>query len=97
MPAKHAKNQLPQSDPNRNLTHERDLARLEAEKAQAVEAIPQYATVQAWVEKKDAKGKVVLDADGVPDLMEKRLLKRAVVAAKHDDRIAAYKRMRGIA
>lgn len=98
MIARRSKKSAPalKSDPNRNLTHERDLATLEAAKKEAVSKTPQYATQLAWVEKKDAKGNLVLDDDKVPVLVEKRVLKRTIIAAQHDDKISAYRQMRGL-
>jgi hypothetical protein len=56
----------------------------------ALAAVPSYAVVVASVPKKDKNGKVVLDEDGVPVLVEKRLLQRDVVAAEWADRLKPY-------
>lgn len=75
----------------RSSTHDyiRDLMR--ANRDSAIATIPEYETVLTFVNKMDPKtGKIVLDADGVPTLIEKRLLKRTVAAAEWDDKLKPY-------
>lgn len=56
----------------------------------AVNAAGQFEVVTLLVPKKDKAGKVVLDEDQVPILVEKRLLKRDVIAAEWADRLKPY-------
>ena len=81
----------------RNLTHERQLAFLERQKAKALSEIGAQEVATVAVPKTDKSGKVVLASDGFPELVDKRVLKRDLVAKDHDDRIAKFKRERGIA
>lgn len=79
----------------RNLTVERQVAFLENQKAKALAAIGSSET--AIVTSTKAKdGKVVLDSDGFPVLVEKKRLKRDVVAEEFDARIAAHRKACGL-
>ena len=72
----------------RNSTYEFIASRVREMRDAAVNAVPAYETVEASVHKLDAKGKPILDADGYPTLITKRLLKRDVVADEWSDRVA---------
>lgn len=74
----------------RNLTYDDMLNRQQQLRDAALAAVPEYETVRTFVPKKDKAGKIVLDDDGVPTLVEKRLLKRDVVAAEWADRLKPY-------
>jgi len=74
----------------RNLTRDFILSDLRSRAAEAIAAVPEYETVLTHTNKRDAKGKIVVDEDGVPVLVEKRLLKRAVVAAEWADRLKPH-------
>jgi hypothetical protein len=74
----------------RNITYDQMLARQEELKAAAIAAVPEYETTTASIPKKDKSGKVVTDDDGFPVLVEKRMLKRAIVAAEWDDRLKPF-------
>jgi hypothetical protein len=64
---------------------------MRAQRDSAVEAIPEYETILTHTPKMDPKtGKILLDADGVPTLVEKRLLKRAVVFAEWADKLKPH-------
>lgn len=84
------------SETKRNLTYERDLVYLEQRKAEALANVDPYEVVVTLVQKKDAKGKVTLDDDGFPVMVEKKLLRRDLVARQQDERIAAYKADKGL-
>lgn len=56
----------------------------------ALAAVPEYEVVIASVPKRDKNGDVVKDADGVPVLVEKRLLKRDIVAAEWADKLKPH-------
>jgi hypothetical protein len=74
----------------RNLTYDGMLDHQRQLRDIALQAIPQYETISTSVPKKDKNGKIVLDDDGIPTLVEKRLLKRDVVAAEWADRLKPY-------
>jgi hypothetical protein len=74
----------------RNLTYDGMLEHQKQLRDAALDAIPPYETIVASVPKKDKAGKIVLDDDGVPTLVEKRLLKRDVVGAEWADRLKPY-------
>ena len=77
---------------DRNLTQERQLAFLERQKRQALGPISATETVVVALAKRDKKtGEVCLDADGVPVILDKRVLKRAFIETEHNDRIAKFK------
>jgi hypothetical protein len=71
----------------RNLTYDFLLKHEENARDAALAAIPEYESTTAWVPKKDAKGNVVLDSDGAPVILEKRVLKREIAKAEWADRI----------
>ncbi len=71
-----------------NLTHKALITQFEAEAVSRIAAVPEYETVEATIQRKDGKGKLILDADGVPELLVKRVLKRSIVEAKENDRLA---------
>ena len=79
----------------RNLTYERQLAYLARQKSEALAKIPATDTVVTTVPKLK-NGKPVLDSDGFPELIEKKRLKRDVVAEEFDSRIADHKARCGI-
>jgi hypothetical protein len=83
------------SDATPNLTYIRQLAFLNRQKAQALSEIPADATVVTAVKALKA-GKPVLDEDGLPKIVDKRVLKRDYIAKEHDDRIAKFKAERGL-
>lgn len=72
----------------KNLTHEHLLQHFESVAAQRIAAVPEYEAVEVSLPRKDAKGKLILDADGVPELVTKRVQKRAMVEAEENDRLA---------
>lgn len=72
----------------RNLTYEGMRAHAEGMKAQAVASVPAYEVVKVHLPKKDAKGAVVKDSDGFVELVEKVVLKRDLVAAEWDEKLA---------
>lgn len=74
----------------RNLTHEGIRAHLEQNKQAAMLATPPFEVTKVHLPKKDAKGAVVKDADGFVELIEKVVLKRDLVAAEWDEKIAGY-------
>lgn len=74
----------------RNLTKERQLAFLRRQKAQALAQIGKSETIVVAVAKRDKAGKEVLDGDGVPIVLDKRVLKQAYIAQEHDERIARF-------
>jgi hypothetical protein len=74
----------------RNLTYDGMLEHQKQLRDAALAAIPAYDVIVASVPKKDKAGKIALDADGIPELVEKRLLKRDVVAAEWADRLKPY-------
>jgi uncharacterized metal-binding protein len=80
----------------RNLTTERQLAFLERQKQAAMNAVSPTETAMVAVAKRDKAGQPVIDADGVPVIVEKRVLKRAFIEAEHIERIAAFKAGRGL-
>lgn len=79
----------------RNLTFERQLAYLENQKKKALEQIGASETVVTTVQKLK-NGKPVLDNDGFPELIEKKRLKRDVVAEEYDSRIADHRKRCGL-
>lgn len=80
----------------RNLTYERQLAYLVRQKNEALAKISATDTVVTTVVKlKD--GKPVKDADGFDVLIDKKRLKREVVAEEFDSRIAAHRAACGLA
>lgn len=74
----------------RNLTKERQLAYLRRQKATALAQISKTETVVVATAKKDKKGNVVLDDDGVPVVLDKRRLKADVIGEEFDARIARF-------
>lgn len=74
----------------RNLTYDGMLEHQKQLRDAALAAIPAYEVLTVSVPKKDKNGKIVIDDDGVPTLVEKRLLKRDVVAADWADRLKPY-------
>lgn len=75
----------------RNLTFDFMRDHMRAARDAAVNAIPEYETVLTYTNKLDPKtGKIMLDGDGIPTLVEKRLLKRAVVAAEWADKLKPH-------
>lgn len=75
----------------RNLTYDGMLEHQRQLRDAALSSIPVYETIVTSVPKKDAKsGKIVLDEDGIPTLVEKRLLKRDVIAAEWADRMKPH-------
>jgi hypothetical protein len=79
----------------RNLTYERQLGYLENQKARALEQISASDTVVTTVPKLK-NGKPILDSDGFPELVEKKRLKREVVAEEFDSRIADHRKRCGL-
>jgi uncharacterized metal-binding protein len=76
----------------RNLTLERQIAHLERQKRDALAPISAIETVVMPLVKRNPKtGEVILDSDGVPVIVDKRVLKRTAIAQEHDDRIAKFK------
>lgn len=71
----------------RNLTYDHILSMRRAEMQAAIDAVPEFETVTVNVPALDAKGNVKKDADGIPMLVEKKLLKRDVVRAQWADKI----------
>lgn len=74
----------------RNLTRERQLAHLNRQKNDALARIGKTETVVVALAKRDKAGKEVLDADGVPVIVDKRVLKRNFIADEHDERIRTF-------
>jgi hypothetical protein len=74
----------------RNLTKERQLAYLKRQKAQALAQIGKSETMVVATVKRDKKGNEVLDEDGVPVVVDKRVLKSKYIADEHDARIAHF-------
>ncbi len=74
----------------RNLTHEGIRAHLEQNKAAEVAATPAYEVVKVHLPVRDDKGNVVKNAQGFVKLEEQAVLKRDLVAAEFDEKIAAY-------
>lgn len=74
----------------RNLTYDFVLSHLQAERDSALAAISEFEVVTLDVPKRDKAGKVVVDEDGVPTLVTKRLLKRDVVAAQWVDKLKPH-------
>lgn len=84
------------SDATPNLTYIRQLAYLVRQKAQAIAAIEAHETLIV-PRPKMKNGKPVLDPEtGVPEFKDVRELKRDYIAKEHDDRIAKFKRERGL-
>jgi len=79
----------------RNLTFERQLAYLENQKKQALDKIGAAETVVVTVPKLK-NGKPALDSDGFPELVEKKRLKRDVIAEEFNSRIAEHKARCGL-
>ena len=75
----------------RNLTRERQIAYLERLKRDDLNRISGLETVVMPYAKLDKAGKPVLDADGVPVVVDKRVLKRDFIGREHDERIAKFK------
>ena len=75
----------------RNLTLERQIAFLERQKREAMAQISAIETVVVAVAKRAKDGSVVLDGDGVPVIVDKRVLKRDFIGREHDERIAKFK------
>lgn len=74
----------------RNLTRERQLAHLNRQKNQALALIGKSETVVVAIAKRDKAGNEVLDSDGVPVIVDKRVLKRAHIEREHNDRIQTF-------
>jgi predicted homoserine dehydrogenase-like protein len=74
----------------RNLTQERQLAFLNRQKQLALAPIGKSETVVVAVAKRDKAGNEVLDSDGVPVIVDKRVLKRGYIESEHNDRIAKF-------
>jgi hypothetical protein len=75
----------------RNSTFDFILDSMRAQRDSAIAAVPEYEVVIASVPKLDPKTKkVVVDEDGVPVLVEKRLLKRDIVAAEWADKLKPH-------
>lgn len=74
----------------RNSTFDYILDHMRSLRDAAVSAVPEYEVVTASVPKRDKKGDVVKDEDGVPVLVEKRLLKRDVIAAEWADKLKPH-------
>lgn len=80
----------------RNLTYERQLAYLARQKSEALAKIGASEVVVTAVPKlKD--GKPVKDAEGFDVLIDKKRLKRDVVAEEFDSRIADHRKRCGLA
>ena len=79
----------------RNLTYERQLAYLERQKTDALGKIGATETVVLTLPKLK-NGKPVLDSDGYPEYVEKKQLRRDVVAKEFDERIAAHRERCGL-
>jgi hypothetical protein len=79
----------------RNLTFERQIAYLTRQKAEALSKIPATDTVVV-TSPKLKNGRPVLDSDGFPELVEKKRLRRDVVAEEFDSRIAAHRKACGL-
>ncbi len=71
----------------RNLTYDHILAMHKAEADAAIAAVPEFETVELTVPALDGKGKPRLDAEGIPMLSKKVLLKRDVVRAQWADKL----------
>jgi hypothetical protein len=74
----------------RNSTFDFILDHMKAQRDAAVNAVPEYEVVIASIPKRGKDGEVVKDADGVPVLVEKRLLKRDIVAAEWADKLKPH-------
>jgi hypothetical protein len=79
-----------ETNPTRNLTLERQIAHLERQKANALALISKSETVVVAVAKRDKAGNEVLDSDGVPVIVDKRVLKRSYVEREHNERIQLF-------
>jgi hypothetical protein len=74
----------------RDLSLDCILAHKQAQRDAALAAIPEYETVVVYTNVLDAKGAIVKDKHGIPELVEKRLLKRSVVAAEWADKLKPH-------
>lgn len=74
----------------RNLTKERQVAYLRRQKATALAQVGKLETMVVATVRRDKKGNEVLDADGVPEIVDKRVLKSKYISDEHDARIAAF-------
>jgi len=74
----------------RNLTYDHILAMKRAEAESAINAVPEFEVVELEVPSLDAKGNPKKDADGIPVLVKKRLLKRDVVRAQWADKLKPH-------
>jgi hypothetical protein len=72
------------------LTNEGIVQHLEQQKAAAVLQAPAFEVVKVHLPKKNAKGEAIKDADGFVELIEKVVLRRDLIAAEWDQKIAAY-------
>jgi hypothetical protein len=74
----------------RNLTYDHILAMHRAEAEAAIASVPEFDVVELDVPAVDGKGKPKLDADGIPTLVKKRLLKRDLVRAQWADKLKPH-------
>jgi hypothetical protein len=74
----------------RNLTYDHILAMRRADAEAAIASVPEFEVVELDVPALDAKGNPKKDADGIPMLSKKRLLKRDVVRAQWADTLKPY-------
>jgi hypothetical protein len=84
------------SDSTPNLTFARQLAHLKRQKEQALSTISPTETCMAAVPKLK-NGKPVVDPEtGIPEIVEKRVLKRVLIEREHDERIENFKAGLGV-
>lgn len=74
----------------RNLTHESVVQHLQMNKQAAIAAAPPFEVIKVHLPEKDAKGNPVKDSDGFVKLVEKVVLKRDMIAAEWDEKIARF-------
>lgn len=76
----------------RNLSNEVTINMLQAASDARIAAIPEFEAIEMSVERKGPKGAPVLDADGVPEVVTKRVLKRKVQEQKEAAEMAEHRK-----
>jgi hypothetical protein len=77
----------------RNLTYDHILAMKKAEAEAAIASVPEFEVVELDIAALDGKGNPKKDADGIPMLVKKRLLKRDVVRAQWADKLKPHEEL----
>lgn len=75
--------------PPSSLTYHRRVAALHRAKADAIKAVPEYDVKEVGVRKVNKAGDLILE-NGMPVIVEQRVLVRDLVQSEWDDKIKAY-------